>query len=334
MDANSPQDAGRPAAPDTSRPAGSSPFDPRDLVPEPLFCCDTEGRLVWMNGAAEQLTGHPASGLTGQPLTILLPFEDRRRLVRALLRRHRSGVKDFYLEAPIVTGQGRVHWVGVQVRRIRAATGREGYVASVHDLQAIHEELETLRRRIRETEARAEEASVGAQLKTEFLSTMSHELRTPMNGLIGMSRLLLDSSLQGEERMYAEIIHASGLTLLEMINDIMDYSRIEAGRLEVESLDFDLRVAIDSVGTILGPRANSKERAFSSRVSHRVPSHLKGDPGRIRQVLANLGAWLIKCGEQGPLDMSVELAEETAHTVVVRFSLSDPQLSSVGTARE
>ena len=99
------------------------------------------------------------------------------------LRRHRSGVKDFYLEAPIVTGQGRVHWVGVQVRRIRAASGREGYVASVHDLQAIHEELETLRRRMRETEARAEEASVAAQIKTEFLSTMSHELRTPMNGL-------------------------------------------------------------------------------------------------------------------------------------------------------
>ena len=320
MDAHSPHDAHRPAGPDAS---ASPSFDPRDLVPEPLFCCDPEGRLIWMNSAAEHLTNRPAAELLQQSFAILFPFEDRVRFVRRLMRYHRRGAVDFYVEAPITRGLGPAHWVGIQVRRIRAVNGKMGYVASVHDLQAIHEELETLRRRVRAVEARAEEASAAMQLKSEFLATMSHEIRTPMNGVIGMSRLLLDSKLDREQEMYAQIINGSGMALLELVNDMLDYSRIEGGRLEVESIDFDLRVAVDNVASLLAPRANGRGRHFTCKVHHRVPSHLRGDPGRVRQVLTNVATWAIRSSEQGPVNVSVELAEETAHQVVVRFAITD-----------
>ena len=326
MDAHSPHDAHRPTGSDAS--ASSPSFDPRDLVPEPLFCCDPEGRLIWMNSAAEHLTNRPAAELLQQSFATLFPFEDRQRFVRRLMRYHRRGAIDFYVEAPITRGLGPAHWVGIQVRRIRAVNGKMGYVASVHDLQAIHEELETLRRRVRAVEARAEEASAAMQLKSEFLATMSHEIRTPMNGVIGMSRLLLDSKLDREQEMYAQIINGSGMALLELVNDMLDYSRIEGGRLEVESIDFDLRVAVDNVASLLAPRANGRGRHFTCKVHHRVPSHLRGDPGRVRQVLTNVATWAIRSSEQGPVNVSVELAEETAHQVVVRFAITDLGLHS------
>jgi PAS domain S-box-containing protein len=323
MDAHSPQDSHRPAGSDAQN-APSASFDPRDLVPEPLFCCDAEGRLIWMNGAAEQLTNRPAAELLHQSFATLFPFEDRQRFVRRLLRHHRRGAVDFYVEAPIARGFGSAHWVGIQVRRIRAASnGRTGYVASVHDLQTIHEELETLRRRVREVGARAEEASAAMQLKSEFLATMSHEIRTPMNGVIGMSRLLLDSTLDREQETYANIINSAGMALLELVNDMLDYSRIEGGRLEIEAIDFDLRVAVDNVASLLAPRANGRDRHFTCKVHHRVPSHLRGDPGRVRQVLTNVATWAIRSAEQGPVNVTVELAEETAHQVVVRFAIND-----------
>ncbi|MFI5371821.1 MAG: response regulator [Candidatus Eisenbacteria bacterium] len=329
MDEHTPKSSARTPGGDSGRSApsaasaSSSAFDPRDLVPEPLFCTDEQGRIVWLNRAAETLVGGSATELTGKRFPALFPPGDRPRLSRLVLRRFKKNIEDFTFEAPVLAAQGGTRWVGIHVKRIVAATGHVGYVASAHDLEASHAELEHLRTAVKQITARAEQANAAAQLKSDFLATMSHEIRTPMNGVIGMSRLLLESRLDRDQHTWAEVIHSSGGALLQLVNDILDYSKIEAGKLELESMDFDLRVAVDGVAALLGPRSQDKGIVFTSNVNHRVPSLVTGDPGRLRQVLINLAGNAIKFTDKGEVDMRVELAEETAHQVVLRFSVRD-----------
>jgi len=205
------------------------------------------------------------------------------------------------------------------VRLATAANGRTAYVCAAHDLQEVHSNLETLTRRNRELTARLEEATAGAELKSTFLATMSSELRAPMNGVIGMSRLLLDSGLDRDQRTWAEVIQSSGNQLLELVDDILDYSRIESGQLAIGSMDFDLRVTVDAVSSLLATRAHDANVQFSSLVHHRVPSLLNGDPGRVRQVLLHLAGTALDQADGGEVQLRVELVEETAHQAVVRF---------------
>ena len=293
-------------------------FDPRDLIPTPIFCATPDGRMVWMNAAAEQLTGELAPAIAGQPFSALFPEEGRRSIARQFIRKRRRGVRDFYIEAPIRTAQD-THWVGMHVRLCTAANGRSAYLCSAHDLQAIHAELEGLRRDVRVTEARLAEASAGSELKSAFLASMSQELRAPMNGVIGMSRLLLDSGLDRDQATFAEVIQDSGQHLLELVDDILDYSRIESGQLEIARMDFDVRVTVDAVAALLADSAHKKGVTFSSWVHHRVPSRVTGDPSRVRQVMLDLAGHALRVAEGGELSLRVELVEESAHQAVVRF---------------
>jgi PAS domain S-box-containing protein len=330
MDEFKSQDAA-PAGPAPSQPIALT-FDPRDLIPTPIFCATPDGRLVWMNAAAETLTGRDAKSIAGQPFSALFPEDRRLTFARPFLRMRRQGLTDFYVEAPIVTTQRDAHWVGMHVRLVTAANGRTAYVCSMHDLQDIHSELETLRRRGRELSARLDEATAGVELKSEFLATVSQELRAPMNGVIGMSRLLLDSDLDRDQRMWAEVIHGSGQTLLELVDDVLDYSRIESGQLEIDTMDFDLRVTVDAVASVLGARGQQAGVAFTSMVHHRVPSHLNGDPGRLRQVLLQLGTTALDVAGGGEVQLRVDLVEETAHQAVLRFWVNVVGVSSDGVA--
>src|SRR5689334_16377368 len=265
-----------PTSQDATRSEGSPPpatnalsFDPRDLIPTPIFCATPDGRLVWMNAAAEQLTGRLAPAISGEPFTMLFPEEGRRNIARRFIRNRRKKQTDFYLEAPIST-TADTHWVGMHVRLATAANGKSAYLCSAHDLQTIHSELEGLRRDVKASEARLAEASAGSEMKSAYLASMSHELRAPMNGVIGMSRLLLDSGLDRDQQTFAEVIQDSGQQLLELVDDILDYSRIEAGQLEIARMDFDVRVTVDTVASLLADATHRKGVTFSSWVHHRV----------------------------------------------------------------
>ena len=168
-----------------------------------------------------------------------------------------------------------------------------------------------------------DEAMEASRLKSEFLATMSHEIRTPMNGVIGLNDLLLRTELDQHQRRLAEGLQGAGLTLLGIINDILDLSKIEAGKLELDEVDFDVRTVFDKCSEVLRGPAHDKGIELLVGCHPDVPAVLRGDPGRLGQVLANLGSNAVKFTTAGEVAIRARVESETPEGVVLRVDVSD-----------
>ncbi len=237
--------------------------------------------------------------------------------VRESAQHHLDAGTPHDVEARLRRKDGGYEWMRIRGVAEPDEHGRRRRMSG--SIQLITEKKRTELALIEATKA----AASASRAKSEFLANMSHEIRTPMNGVIGMTQLLADTRLTTEQREFVDIIRTSGDTLLALINDILDVSKIEAGRMELELLDIDLRATVAGSIAALNGQAAAKGLALKAGIAADVPAAIRGDPVKLRQILFNLIGNAIKFTSAGAVSLNVKLETDNDTSVLLRFSVHD-----------
>ncbi|XGC79485.1 CHASE domain-containing protein [Bdellovibrio bacteriovorus] len=298
-----------------------------------IVSADENGLIISWNPAATRMFGHEENEVVGQSLTLIMPDRFRnahiKGMERVVGRGGESRVVGSTVELIGLHKNGREFPIELSISTWESDEGKffSGIIRDISERKLTENLLKDNERRLRlqfEESTKAREEAVSAtKLKSEFLANMSHEIRTPINGVIGMTGLLLDTDLSEEQRSFADAIRRSGETLLTVINDILDFSKIEAGKLEFENIDFSIWEAIEDCQKTLHFMANKKNLSLVTSLSSNLPRYVKGDPGRFKQILLNLLSNGIKFTTQGTVTLRGQTLQNENSQVRLRFEVED-----------
>jgi PAS domain S-box-containing protein len=281
-------------------------------IVDPIFIYDRESRqFVDCNEAVERVYGYSRDELFAMTPFDLHPPGDHERVERHINEPNVDTPRGY----AHLTKSGKRMDVEILSDEIDYLD-RPAWISIVRDV--------TERNRVEETLRQAKlEAEAATRAKSEFLANMSHEIRTPMNAILGMTRLALETELDEEQSEYLEIVRDSGNNLLWLLNDILDYSKIEAGKLDLDPIDFNLHDCLNNTVRALAFQAKDKHLGLAVDIPAEVPSALVGDPGRLRQVVTNLVGNAIKFTTDGEVVVSVEVASQEDGEAALHFLVRD-----------
>ena len=303
-----------------------------DIIPDQIFARDINCRFILNNISDAKVMGvSDPEILVGKNDYDFYPPELADRYVTDNRYVMETGQSLINNEEPSLNPDGSQRWTLTTKVPLKNNEGEIiGLVGISRDITEIKKTQQSLLEsnyQLEEAIQRANQMTVEATLanraKSEFLANMSHEIRTPMNGVIGMTGLLLDTDLTPEQRKQAEIVRSSGEALLSLINDILDFSKIEANKMDLEVLDFDLRSTLEDTTEILMGRAYEKGLELICLIDPEVPSSIRGDPGRLRQIILNLVGNAIKFTAKGEVSIRVGLVSEDEEKANLKFSIKD-----------
>ena len=274
-------------------------------------------QVIQTNAAFQKVSGYGLHELLGLNLSALVPPHRRSQDLPMFQRQLETGDPRVDYETECLCRDGRTVPILLSSSTLTNAEGSPSAVVAV--IRDVSEQ-----KRTEQALTAAKEAAEAAnQAKSEFLANMSHEIRTPMNAVVGLTGLLLDTDLDADQRDFTDKVQQSARALLSIINDILDYSKIEAGKLEFEQIDFDFRSLVEDVTEILSSRAERKELDLRCHIHADVPALVRGDPGRIRQILFNLLGNAIKFTHEGFVEVNVALSGELANRVTLLCRITD-----------
>ncbi|MDR3580558.1 MAG: PAS domain S-box protein [Oryzomonas sp.] len=281
-----------------------------EFAPIGVSVADLAGRYVEVNRTGAAMLGYSEAELIGMSITDLMPLESRETGLRNFEKLKEEG--SAMRESLMVRKDGSLAWVSLQAVKLDS----DRFIGFFQDI--------TERKQTEQALISAKEAADAANAaKSQFLANMSHELRTPLNGIIGMSGLLMDTDLTPEQLEYARIALKSSKELLDQIDELLDFARIEAGKLLFEKSDFNLRTVMKDTMQILSLQAEEKSLQLAWQVEPDVPLHLRGDPGRLAQIIRNIVGNGIKFTRQGGVTVHVNRVAEETQSVTLRFAVTD-----------
>lgn len=331
-------------------------------APSAVIMIDVDGIMQWVNEGFTRITGYSPEEAIGQKPSWLLqgPETDSYTIqqIRMALQKYepldceiynyRKDGEGVWLSlsiTPVHDESGQVQgFIGLETNITERKQAEEELARYANDLEsakiAQEENAAQLTLLVEELESAKQHAEEAARAKSEFLATMSHEIRTPMNGVIGMTGLLLDTELTEEQHEYARTVRNSAEALMTIINDILDFSKIEAGKLELEIIDFDLRTAMEEASELFAEQAASKGIELGCFIHTDTSTALRGDPGRLRQILINLVGNALKFTTHGEVVVEAQasrphflckngsaperpVAPELANSALFYFSVRD-----------